>query len=85
MIPLWLQACIYQKIVCSLTSLAAIHFYGAVNNSREHLKQSTLSRELCFFHTALIVAIHYIKRIVVASRKFEEYCVYLRKAAGLHF
>ena len=86
MIPLWLQACIYQTIVCYLTtSIAAIHFYCTVIISRQHLKQSILSRVLCLLHILLIVAIRYIKQAAVALRKVDGTVFILEKQLQTYF
>ena len=63
------------------TSIAAIHpfFYGTNIISWEHLKRSICQGHwVCF--TTLITVFQYNKWSVVDSRKFEEYCVYLRNA-----
>ena len=64
------------KEVCYFTtSIAAIHFfYDNVIISWEHLKRSTSQRH-CVYFTTLFAT----KKIVVDSRKFEEY-VYLMGA-----
>ena len=60
------------------TSFLAIYFfYDSVIISREHLKRSTC-QGLCVYFTTLVAGIHYNKRSVVDSRKFEG-CVYCLK------
>ena len=62
---------------CYLTaSVAAIHFFhGIAIISRKHLD---ICQGPCLYFTRLHAVIHYNKRSVVDSRKFEGY-VYLRK------
>ena len=60
------------KEVCYLTaSITVVHFfYGSVIVIREHSKQSICEGH-CVCFTTLVAAIHYSKRSVVNSRKFE--------------
>ena len=84
MISGWFQTCINWKmkikpviwrhqIQSSISSMVLSLFH-----------ESTWSDLLCLGHcvyfATLIASIHYSKQSVVDSRKFEGYCVYLRKA-----
>ena len=69
---------ILKEVCYMMTSFPAIHFfYDRVIISREHLKWS-ICQGHCVYFTALAAVIHYNKRSVVDSRKFEGY-VYLMK------
>ena len=70
---------ILKEVCYVMVSFPAIHFfYDRVIISREHLQWSICQRYFAYFAT-LAATIHYNKRSVVDSRKFER-CVYLRKA-----
>ena len=79
MTPPCFQAMYTLKEVCYMTTLfsAIYFFYDSVIISREHLKRS-MCQGHCAYFTALVVTMHYDKRSVFNSRKFEGY-VYLRK------
>ena len=71
---------ILKDSLCLTTSIAAIlFFYGTVIISWEHLKRSICQGHWVYF-TTLIAILQKSKRSVVDSRKFEGYCVYLKKA-----
>ena len=62
------------KEVCYLTTpITVIHFfYGSVIISQVYLKWSIFQGH-CVYFTKLVAAVHYKKRSVVDSRKFEGY------------
>ena len=70
-----------SKDACYLTrSVLAIHFfYGTVIISWQHLKRSIMSR-YCVYFATLTATIQNSKKSMIDLRKFERYCVYLRKA-----
>ena len=74
------------KEACYMTaSFPAIYFfYGSVIISREHLKQSTY-QGLCVYFTTLVAAVHYNKRSLVDSRKFEGYVYWKKNIVALLF
>ena len=62
--PAWLQVRAHCKIACCFTtSIAAIHFF----------------LWYCYHFTTLFAIIRCNRLSLIDSRKFEEYCIYLRK------
>ena len=61
------KSLLYDDIISS-----HLFFYGSVIISRKHLKRF-ICQQHCVYFTALVAAIHYDKRSVFDSRKFEGY------------